>query len=263
MIHRMDPAPEDWEELPELIRPMLCQAGDLPADAGGWSLRVQVGRCAGGRLRRRRPGHDLLSRNDLDITSAYPELHALGRGPRIATGRPRRGDRRVRRGQPPELRPPAAAHARPRPGRPPADCRRRSRSAISSSTSSTSTDAPPSACPTPSAAACSSRWRWPATTGRHPAATGSAPSAVMRGRPVGGSRGRRVQAGRQRLCAGAPVGRLGQDPRPCSPRRWWWAGSPRDRAAGPGRSARSSSGSPTTGASATRARSARGSPTPT
>ena len=78
MIHRMDPAPDDWEELPELIRPMLCKAGDPPADAGGWSCEFKwdgvraVAYVNGGRVR-------LLSRNDLDITSAYPELHALGR----------------------------------------------------------------------------------------------------------------------------------------------------------------------------------------
>jgi bifunctional non-homologous end joining protein LigD len=78
MIHRMDPSPNDWEELPELIRPMLCRAGDLPETSRGWTCEFKwdgvraVAYIEGGRVR-------LKSRNDLDITGAYPELHALGR----------------------------------------------------------------------------------------------------------------------------------------------------------------------------------------
>jgi bifunctional non-homologous end joining protein LigD len=78
MIHRMDPAPDDWAPLPELVRPMLCRAGDLPKTTRGWSCEFKwdgvraVVYIEGGRVR-------IKSRNDLDITGAYPELRALGR----------------------------------------------------------------------------------------------------------------------------------------------------------------------------------------
>jgi bifunctional non-homologous end joining protein LigD len=78
MIHRMDPAPEDWEDLPELIRPMLCQPGDPPATGRGWACEFKwdgvraVVYVDGGRVRIR-------SRNDLDVSAAYPELQPLGR----------------------------------------------------------------------------------------------------------------------------------------------------------------------------------------
>lgn len=78
MIHRMDPSPEDWDPLPDLVRPMLCRAGDLPKTARGWTTEFKwdgvraIVYVEGGRVR-------ILSRNDLDITPAYPELRALGR----------------------------------------------------------------------------------------------------------------------------------------------------------------------------------------
>jgi bifunctional non-homologous end joining protein LigD len=78
MIHRMDPAPDDFESLPELVRPMLSRAGDLPPTARGWRCEFKwdgvraIAYVDGGRVQ-------LKSRNDLDITAAYPELHALGR----------------------------------------------------------------------------------------------------------------------------------------------------------------------------------------
>ena len=78
MIHRMEPAPEGWEALPELIRPMLCRAGDLPKTARGWTCEFKwdgvraVLYVDGGRVR-------IKSRNDLDITGSYPELGPLGR----------------------------------------------------------------------------------------------------------------------------------------------------------------------------------------
>jgi bifunctional non-homologous end joining protein LigD len=84
MIHRMDPAPDNYEPLPELIRPMLCRAGPLPADPTGWATEFKwdgvraVAYIQGGRIL-------LRSRNDLDITAAYPELHGLGR---VLGGRP-------------------------------------------------------------------------------------------------------------------------------------------------------------------------------
>ncbi len=78
MLHRMDPAPEGWESLPELVRPMLCRAGALPASGRGWTCEFKwdgvraVTYVDGGRVQ-------IKSRNDLEITAAYPELHALGR----------------------------------------------------------------------------------------------------------------------------------------------------------------------------------------
>ena len=78
MIHRMDPSPEHWDPLPDLVRPMLCRAGDLPKTARGWTTEFKwdgvraVVYVDGGRVR-------ILSRNDLDIPSAYPELRPLGR----------------------------------------------------------------------------------------------------------------------------------------------------------------------------------------
>jgi bifunctional non-homologous end joining protein LigD len=78
MIHRMDPAPEAWAPLPELVRPMLCRAGQLPKTSRGWTCEFKwdgvraVVYVDGGRVR-------IKSRNDLDITAAYPELRPLGR----------------------------------------------------------------------------------------------------------------------------------------------------------------------------------------
>lgn len=77
MIHRMDPPPDGYEPLPELIRPMLCRAGTLPGDGRGWATEFKwdgvraVAYIEDGRLL-------LRSRNDLDVTPAYPELHPLG-----------------------------------------------------------------------------------------------------------------------------------------------------------------------------------------
>ena len=77
MIHRMDPAPDGWEPLPEGLRPMLATAAPLPASDAGWSyeckwdgVRALVA-VDGGRIR-------ITSRNDLDVTVSYPELRALG-----------------------------------------------------------------------------------------------------------------------------------------------------------------------------------------
>jgi bifunctional non-homologous end joining protein LigD len=78
MIHRMDPAPAGWVPMPALVRPMLAVAGDLPEDSHGeWAYEFKwdgvrvVTYVDGGRVR-------LLSRNDKDVTSSYPELRALG-----------------------------------------------------------------------------------------------------------------------------------------------------------------------------------------
>lgn len=76
MIHRMDPAPQDWSPLPEDVLPMLAVAGDLPA-GGGWSYEMKwdgvraLVAVEGGRVRIR-------SRRGNDITVSYPELRGLG-----------------------------------------------------------------------------------------------------------------------------------------------------------------------------------------
>ena len=54
MIHRMDPAPDDYTPPPERVRPMLATPGELPTDEARLGLRDQVGRRPGHRLRRRR-----------------------------------------------------------------------------------------------------------------------------------------------------------------------------------------------------------------
>ena len=72
----MDPAPDGFEPMPELIRPMLA-GRHLPADGRGWAYEFKwdgvraVAYVEDGRVR-------LRSRNDLDITPAYPELQPLG-----------------------------------------------------------------------------------------------------------------------------------------------------------------------------------------
>lgn len=77
MMHRMDPAPDDWEKMPELVKPMLASPGTMPTDSDRWAFEFKwdgarvVAYIDGGRVR-------LMSRNDLDVTVTYPELHPLG-----------------------------------------------------------------------------------------------------------------------------------------------------------------------------------------
>jgi bifunctional non-homologous end joining protein LigD len=78
MIHREDPAPEGWEPLPELVKPMLAVSGSLPSERGTdwryefkWDGVRAIAYVDGGRVR-------LTSRRDLDRTAAYPELRKLG-----------------------------------------------------------------------------------------------------------------------------------------------------------------------------------------
>jgi len=77
MVHRMDPAPEGYEPLPALIRPMLAVLSEqLPRDqkAYGYEFKWDGVRATvyveGGRPR-------VLSRNDRDVTGSYPELRDL------------------------------------------------------------------------------------------------------------------------------------------------------------------------------------------
>jgi bifunctional non-homologous end joining protein LigD len=77
MIHRMDPAPAGFEPLPKNMSPMLAVPGLLPADDGQWAyefkwdgMRVLLW-VDGGRIR-------IVSRNDNDVTSSFPELRGFG-----------------------------------------------------------------------------------------------------------------------------------------------------------------------------------------
>ncbi|GAA1422306.1 non-homologous end-joining DNA ligase [Catellatospora coxensis] len=79
LMHRMDPAPADRTAPPDLVRPMTATLGELPPKAQdsryGYELKWDGVRAVvyveGGRVR-------AMSRNDLDVTAAYPELRAFG-----------------------------------------------------------------------------------------------------------------------------------------------------------------------------------------
>ena len=77
MMHRMDPAPAGLEPLPALVRPMLAVLRDeIPRDDNtyGYEFKWDGVRAVvyvdGGRPR-------VLSRNDRDVTTSYPELRDL------------------------------------------------------------------------------------------------------------------------------------------------------------------------------------------
>jgi bifunctional non-homologous end joining protein LigD len=80
MMHRMDePAGSDWAALPDSVAPMLATLGGLSGIAhdDGWAFEMKwdgvraLARIEGGRVK-------LISRNDRDMSVAYPELRALG-----------------------------------------------------------------------------------------------------------------------------------------------------------------------------------------
>jgi bifunctional non-homologous end joining protein LigD len=77
MIHRMDPAREGFQPLPERIQPMLATTGQLPARDAGWAYELKwdgvraIVYVDGGRVR-------ALTRNDKDLTASFPELRAAG-----------------------------------------------------------------------------------------------------------------------------------------------------------------------------------------
>jgi bifunctional non-homologous end joining protein LigD len=77
MIHRMDPPDDpDRQDMPERLLPMLARTGTLPADSAGWSFEIKwdgvraIAYAKPGRLR-------LESRNQREITDAYPEVRGL------------------------------------------------------------------------------------------------------------------------------------------------------------------------------------------
>ncbi len=80
MIHRMDP-PQDPERkpMPERIEPMMAKLGTgIPSPDSSWGFEFKwdgiraLAYVDGGRVR-------LISRSGEDITSRYPEIHAMGR----------------------------------------------------------------------------------------------------------------------------------------------------------------------------------------
>lgn len=79
MIHRMDPpADPTAEEMPDFVKPMLAKLSTLPGDESEWAFEVKwdgvraITHSQPGRIR-------FLSRNENDVTAAYPELRALNR----------------------------------------------------------------------------------------------------------------------------------------------------------------------------------------
>jgi bifunctional non-homologous end joining protein LigD len=77
MIHRMDPAGAELHPLPSKVRPMLATPGTLPGDDTGWAYEIKwdgvraIAFVDGGRVR-------LQSRNDKDLTAAFPEFQSIG-----------------------------------------------------------------------------------------------------------------------------------------------------------------------------------------
>jgi bifunctional non-homologous end joining protein LigD len=77
MIHRMDPPPAGYEPMPEGIRPMLAQPGDLPRSDTDWAYEFKWDGARallyveGGRVR-------AFGRNGADLTPSFPELRDVG-----------------------------------------------------------------------------------------------------------------------------------------------------------------------------------------
>ena len=78
MIHRMDPAPEWLEPMPEGIRPMRATPGKLPADEDGWAYELAwpgmrvLAYVTPGKLR-------LETAEGRDITAKFPEIRPITR----------------------------------------------------------------------------------------------------------------------------------------------------------------------------------------
>jgi bifunctional non-homologous end joining protein LigD len=77
MIHRMDPAPANFEAMPDHVAPMLALAGELPSRDKEWAyefkwdgVRAMV-YVEGGRVR-------AVTRNDKSLMTTFPELRDIG-----------------------------------------------------------------------------------------------------------------------------------------------------------------------------------------
>jgi bifunctional non-homologous end joining protein LigD len=79
MIHRMDaPADPIAQEMPEFIQPMLAKLSTLPADESEWAFEVKWDGVRA--ITHSQPGRiHFITRNENDVTAAYPELRALNR----------------------------------------------------------------------------------------------------------------------------------------------------------------------------------------
>ena len=219
MIHRMDPAPEGFEPMPERIAPMLALAGTMPDGRRRLGLRVQVGRRARPRLRRGRPGprHQpqrqgpgrLVSRACGPSESSW----ALGRPSSTARSSPSTS---------PAVRTSGACNSvcTSGPGPRSRDAAPRSPSATSPSTCSTSTASRSSTSPTTSAGPCSSRSISPGTTSRphRRSSTGPAPTCSPP-REAAALEGVVAKRRDVALPARQPPGRLGEDQELPRPRR--------------------------------------------
>jgi bifunctional non-homologous end joining protein LigD len=77
LIHRMDPAPKDFEDMPQHLKPMLAMAGELPTKDAGWAYEFKwdgvraILYVDGGRVR-------AFTRNDKSLLSTFPELRDIG-----------------------------------------------------------------------------------------------------------------------------------------------------------------------------------------
>jgi bifunctional non-homologous end joining protein LigD len=77
MIHRMDPPVDPTAEaIPEFVKPMLAKLSMLPAVDSEWAFEVKWDGIRA--ITHSQPGRiHFLSRNENDVTQAYPELRAL------------------------------------------------------------------------------------------------------------------------------------------------------------------------------------------
>jgi bifunctional non-homologous end joining protein LigD len=77
MIHRMDPAPKEFEDMPQHVKPMLAKAGDLPKKDADWAYEFKWDGVRallyvdGVRVR-------AFTRNDKSLLSTFPELRDIG-----------------------------------------------------------------------------------------------------------------------------------------------------------------------------------------
>jgi bifunctional non-homologous end joining protein LigD len=78
LIHRMDPAEEGREPMPERVEPMKATLAELPRDDEGWGYEIKWDGVRA--IAYVPPGHlRLESRNLREITSQYPEVGAITR----------------------------------------------------------------------------------------------------------------------------------------------------------------------------------------
>jgi bifunctional non-homologous end joining protein LigD len=77
MIHRMDPAPKFFEDMPQHVKPMLAMAGEIPKSDAGWAYEFKWDGVRAmlyvdnGQVR-------AFTRNDKSLLSTFPELRDIG-----------------------------------------------------------------------------------------------------------------------------------------------------------------------------------------